>query len=169
MIEDVTLVRPGQHQAQGSIVAHQAHMINCKLKALLAPSTLKGLNQDIWVPFIFKDSQRLRFSIYRGWVRETSWHSMPRVFPAWLFWGSVPKRSSSLGCLVGPLQSTSQVLGTRRICTNCSTLCSSLSRSGGPLASDGDPLWNSPKFVRVLKGRTWDVRVISQPHKQELK
>eukprot|EP00913_Durusdinium_trenchii_P004768 g4428.t1 len=38
--------------------------------------------------------------------------------------GNVPKRSSSLGCLVGPLQ------------------------SGGPLASDGDPLWNSPKFVK---------------------
>lgn len=38
--------------------------------------------------------------------------------------GRVPKRSSSLGCLVGPLQ------------------------SGGPLVSDGDPLWNSPKFVK---------------------
>ena len=23
-------------------------------------------------------------------------------------------------------------------------------RSGGPLASDGDPLWNSPKFVQNL-------------------
>ena len=63
--------RPGQHQAQGPVVenepiaivvAHQApkcHMINFKLKALLAPSTLEGLNQDIWVPSRFKNSQRL--------------------------------------------------------------------------------------------------------------
>eukprot|EP00437_Effrenium_voratum_P005181 CAMPEP_0181433224 /NCGR_PEP_ID=MMETSP1110-20121109/19179_1 /TAXON_ID=174948 /ORGANISM="Symbiodinium sp., Strain CCMP421" /LENGTH=709 /DNA_ID=CAMNT_0023556665 /DNA_START=391 /DNA_END=2520 /DNA_ORIENTATION=- len=42
--------------------------------------------------------------------------------------GNAPKRSSSLGCLVGPLQ------------------------SGGPLATDGDPLWNSPKLVRGSSG-----------------
>lgn len=46
--------------------------------------------------------------------------------------GSVPKRSSSLGCLVGPLQ------------------------SGGPLASDGDPLWNSPKFVKSGSAKKLD-------------